>query len=221
VYGRSVEESFVRFSVIDTGQGVSQEQMEHLFDRYWQAKPARRSGIGARSHHCQGHRRGAWRPASGRRARSAMAPPSTSRCALPRRMLAHGTRSPPFRPRSFHADAPSRLRGDLATPPVRRLVCDVGAARSQRGVPACERESACHCARSSLIILVMREVRPGKPFPRGARFDGGGRQLRRLLQCREPRRKSACTTAPIQRRSWSASTYTRVWGMSSTVTWQA
>jgi PAS domain S-box-containing protein len=39
-------EAFVSFSVIDTGQGVSQEQMAHLFDRYWQAKPARRSGIG-------------------------------------------------------------------------------------------------------------------------------------------------------------------------------
>jgi PAS domain S-box-containing protein len=40
------ERSFVRFSVLDTGQGVSQDQMDHLFDRYWQAKPARRSGIG-------------------------------------------------------------------------------------------------------------------------------------------------------------------------------
>jgi PAS domain S-box-containing protein len=40
------EQDFARFSVTDTGQGVSQEQMDHLFDRYWQAKPSRKSGIG-------------------------------------------------------------------------------------------------------------------------------------------------------------------------------
>jgi signal transduction histidine kinase len=40
------DSSLVRFSVIDTGRGVSEEQMQHLFDRYWQAKPDRRSGIG-------------------------------------------------------------------------------------------------------------------------------------------------------------------------------
>jgi signal transduction histidine kinase len=40
------EPSCIRFSVIDTGRGVSEEHMEHLFDRYWQARPDRRSGIG-------------------------------------------------------------------------------------------------------------------------------------------------------------------------------
>jgi PAS domain S-box-containing protein len=39
-------DDMVRFSVIDTGQGVSEEQLPHLFDRYWQAKKAGRMGIG-------------------------------------------------------------------------------------------------------------------------------------------------------------------------------
>lgn len=37
---------WIRFSVADTGQGVSEEQMPHLFDRYWQAKKHGRMGIG-------------------------------------------------------------------------------------------------------------------------------------------------------------------------------
>jgi PAS domain S-box-containing protein len=37
---------WVRISVADTGQGVSAEQMPHLFDRYWQAKQHGRLGIG-------------------------------------------------------------------------------------------------------------------------------------------------------------------------------
>jgi len=36
----------VVFSVSDTGQGISEEQMPHLFDRYWQAKKDGRLGIG-------------------------------------------------------------------------------------------------------------------------------------------------------------------------------
>lgn len=36
----------VRVIVSDTGQGVSKEQMPHLFDRYWQAKKNGRLGIG-------------------------------------------------------------------------------------------------------------------------------------------------------------------------------
>jgi PAS domain S-box-containing protein len=36
----------VCFSVADTGQGISHEQMPHLFDRYWQAKRDGRLGIG-------------------------------------------------------------------------------------------------------------------------------------------------------------------------------
>jgi signal transduction histidine kinase len=36
----------VRFSVVDTGPGVSAEQLPHVFDRYWQAKRDGRLGIG-------------------------------------------------------------------------------------------------------------------------------------------------------------------------------
>jgi PAS domain S-box-containing protein len=39
-------DDMVRFSVIDTGQGVPEEQLPHLFDRYWQAKKSGRMGIG-------------------------------------------------------------------------------------------------------------------------------------------------------------------------------
>lgn len=40
------DEREVRFAVTDTGQGVSQEQMPHLFARYWQGKRHGRLGIG-------------------------------------------------------------------------------------------------------------------------------------------------------------------------------
>jgi len=40
------EDALVRVSVIDTGPGISAEQMPHLFDRYWQAKRDGRLGIG-------------------------------------------------------------------------------------------------------------------------------------------------------------------------------
>jgi PAS domain S-box-containing protein len=36
----------LRLSVIDTGHGISDEQLPHLFDRYWQAKKDGRLGIG-------------------------------------------------------------------------------------------------------------------------------------------------------------------------------
>ena len=36
----------VRFSVSDTGQGMSPDQLSHLFGRFWQANPADRRGIG-------------------------------------------------------------------------------------------------------------------------------------------------------------------------------
>lgn len=40
------EADFVRFSVSDTGQGVSAEHLPHIFDRYWQAQKEGRMGIG-------------------------------------------------------------------------------------------------------------------------------------------------------------------------------
>jgi signal transduction histidine kinase len=39
-------EGEVRFSVSDTGSGVPAEQLEHIFDRYWQANRADRRGVG-------------------------------------------------------------------------------------------------------------------------------------------------------------------------------
>jgi PAS domain S-box-containing protein len=38
--------SEVLFSVADTGQGISAENLEHLFDRFWQASKANRAGAG-------------------------------------------------------------------------------------------------------------------------------------------------------------------------------
>lgn len=37
---------FVEFRVTDTGQGVSEEHLTHIFDRYWQAHQEGRMGIG-------------------------------------------------------------------------------------------------------------------------------------------------------------------------------
>jgi PAS domain S-box-containing protein len=42
----SVEEREVRFSISDTGAGISPEHLPHLFERYWQAREGERSGAG-------------------------------------------------------------------------------------------------------------------------------------------------------------------------------
>jgi signal transduction histidine kinase len=36
----------VRFSVRDTGQGISEEELPHIFDRFWQAQRKNGAGIG-------------------------------------------------------------------------------------------------------------------------------------------------------------------------------
>jgi PAS domain S-box-containing protein len=40
------EGSAVRFSVSDTGPGIPQEELAHVFDRYWQARQGDRRGVG-------------------------------------------------------------------------------------------------------------------------------------------------------------------------------
>ncbi len=45
VTGR-LEGKFIRFSVSDTGTGISEEDLPHLFERYWQAKKAKSFGTG-------------------------------------------------------------------------------------------------------------------------------------------------------------------------------
>lgn len=41
-----VEDSEVRFTIADTGPGIPHEHLEHVFDRYWQAKSTRKLGTG-------------------------------------------------------------------------------------------------------------------------------------------------------------------------------
>jgi signal transduction histidine kinase len=48
--GRCVDGHEVRVSVADTGPGISNEQLERLFDRFWQAQGADRRGIGLGLH---------------------------------------------------------------------------------------------------------------------------------------------------------------------------
>jgi PAS domain S-box-containing protein len=42
----ALEEDAVRFSVSDTGPGIPEDQLPHLFTRYWQADPSDRRGAG-------------------------------------------------------------------------------------------------------------------------------------------------------------------------------
>lgn len=44
--GAATEDGAVRISVRDRGVGMSEEEMEHLFDRFWQARRHRRAGAG-------------------------------------------------------------------------------------------------------------------------------------------------------------------------------
>jgi signal transduction histidine kinase/DNA-binding NarL/FixJ family response regulator len=44
--GAAAESDAVRFSVTDTGPGMSEDQMAHLFERYWQARRVPGLGIG-------------------------------------------------------------------------------------------------------------------------------------------------------------------------------
>src|SRR5690606_4374531 len=44
--GAERQPSSVCVTVADTGQGITEEQMPHLFDRYWQARRDGRLGIG-------------------------------------------------------------------------------------------------------------------------------------------------------------------------------
>jgi signal transduction histidine kinase len=46
VLATAVEAANVRFSVTDTGLGITPEQRSHLFDRFWQAKPGGHQGAG-------------------------------------------------------------------------------------------------------------------------------------------------------------------------------
>jgi signal transduction histidine kinase len=41
-----VRDTSVEFSVLDTGPGISSEDLPHIFDRFWQAKKAASSGVG-------------------------------------------------------------------------------------------------------------------------------------------------------------------------------
>jgi PAS domain S-box-containing protein len=41
-----LQDEFVRFAVADTGTGLTDEHLSHVFDRYWQAKKEGRLGIG-------------------------------------------------------------------------------------------------------------------------------------------------------------------------------
>ncbi len=51
----------VRFSVIDTGEGIRPEHLEQIFDRFWQADAMDRRGAGLGARDCQGHHHCTWR----------------------------------------------------------------------------------------------------------------------------------------------------------------
>jgi signal transduction histidine kinase len=40
------EQNEVRFTVVDTGPGIPPEHLDHVFDRYWQAKSTAKLGAG-------------------------------------------------------------------------------------------------------------------------------------------------------------------------------
>jgi signal transduction histidine kinase len=44
--GAVLEEGTAVFHVTDSGPGISEEQLPHLFDRFWQAKSSDRRGAG-------------------------------------------------------------------------------------------------------------------------------------------------------------------------------
>ena len=46
VLGAERDGEEVRFSVTDTGPGIPEEQLSHVFDRFWQARPGDRRGAG-------------------------------------------------------------------------------------------------------------------------------------------------------------------------------
>ena len=44
----------VTIAVADTGQGIPRDQVEHIFERFWQAQHARRAGAGLGLAICKG-----------------------------------------------------------------------------------------------------------------------------------------------------------------------
>ena len=46
VQAESSGDGWVRFAVTDTGAGIPEEKLPHVFDRFWQAQPGDRRGIG-------------------------------------------------------------------------------------------------------------------------------------------------------------------------------
>ena len=53
-------------TVFDTGPGIAADELPHVFERYWKARPASPSGSGLGTLYRQRNRRGAWRTNLGR-----------------------------------------------------------------------------------------------------------------------------------------------------------
>ena len=64
--GAASHDGEVVFWVKDTGAGISAEELPHVFDRFWQARKARRAGAGLGLQIVEGHRRGPRRAHLGR-----------------------------------------------------------------------------------------------------------------------------------------------------------